>query len=209
MLNPTVAKNTAVIKTPSRGRLSQYFVDVWTGIVTILEGMWVTLAHLFRPTITVQYPKEKIPLYPRTRVMLVNHIEDCGFCMSCKRVCPADIFTITGVRADPGEDLGMLPDGKPKKIHITDFKIDMSKCIYCGLCVDVCDTKSLRWEQPQEKCVFDRRELHIDFSGMTEARRHELIERDEARKKAKAAAPKPATEPGATPSQSTPPSEAS
>jgi NADH-quinone oxidoreductase subunit I len=165
----------------------RYFRDVWIGVKTVLEGMWVTFAHLFQRRITVQYPRETVPMYPRTRAMLVNDAKVCGYCLSCKRVCPVNIFTIVGARAEAGEDLGILPDGKPKKMHILEFKIDMSKCVYCGLCVDACDTKSLHWEIPQEKPVFDRRELHIDFSDMSEEMKRTVRDREEARKKAKAA----------------------
>jgi NADH-quinone oxidoreductase subunit I len=77
-------------------------------------------------------------------------------------------------------------------MHILEFKIDMSKCVYCGLCVDACDTQSLRWEQPQEKPVFSRRELLHDFSDMTEEDKRRVREREEARKAAKAAAAKAA-----------------
>ncbi|RPH96179.1 4Fe-4S dicluster domain-containing protein, partial [candidate division KSB1 bacterium] len=123
-------------------------------------------------------------------------------CLSCKRVCPVNIFTIVGARAEPGEDLGILPDGKPKKMYILEFKIDMSKCVYCGLCVDVCDTHSLHWELPQEPPVFSRRELLKDFSDMTEADKKRVQAREEARKHVKAAqaaAAKSAPSGGATP----------
>jgi len=168
-----------------------YFRDLLIGVKTVLEGMWVTFAHLFHPAITVQYPREKVPMYPRTRAQLVNHAEICGYCLSCKRVCPANIFTIVGTRAEKDEDLGMLPDGKPKKMHILEFKIDMSKCIYCGLCVEACDTHSLRWEVPQERPVYGREELHVDFSDMTEELKQRVRAREEERRKAKGAAVKP------------------
>ena len=179
-----------------------YFRDLLIGVKTVLEGMWVTFSHLFHPAITVQYPREKVPMFPRTRATLVNHAEICGYCLSCKRVCPVDIFTIVGARAEKDEDLGMLPDGKPKRMHILEFKIDMSKCVYCGLCVQACDTGSLVWEIPQEPPVFRREELHKDFSDMTEEAKARVREREEQRKKeraaqaaAKAAAPSAAPAP--------------
>jgi NADH-quinone oxidoreductase subunit I len=188
----------------SKPDMPGYFRDVRVGVVTVLQGMWVTLKHVFEPHITVQYPQETVTMYPRTRVMLVNHAEICGYCLGCKRACPVDLFTIVGARAEAGEDLGILPDGKPKKMHILEFKIDMAKCIYCGLCVDACDTGSLRWETPQEMPVFSRAELHKDFSDMTPELKRLVRDREEAKKKAKAAeaaakaaAPKP--DPGAAP----------
>ncbi|MBM3327111.1 MAG: 4Fe-4S dicluster domain-containing protein, partial [Calditrichaeota bacterium] len=151
--------------------MSRYFNDVFTGVSTILLGMWITFKHLFQPTITVQYPREMLKMYPCTRARLFNHIEDCSFCLSCQKACPAHIFTIKGVRMDANAPQYILPDGKPKKINVVQFDIDMAKCLYCGLCVEACDTKSLRWEKPQEQVVYDRRELYKEFSGLTHEQR--------------------------------------
>lgn len=164
----------------------RYFRDVIVGSWTILVGMWVTLRHLFLPRVTVQYPRERLPMFPRTRARLVNHTEECGYCLACQRVCPAHIFTIKGVRAGPDEDLGILPDGKPKKIHVVQFDIDMSKCLYCGLCVEACETKSLRWEQPVEEVAFSREELYKKFSHYTPEQVEELRRKEEERKRLKA-----------------------
>ncbi|HEY3296841.1 MAG TPA: 4Fe-4S binding protein [bacterium] len=189
--------------------MSGYFQDVWSGVTTVLEGMMVTLRHVFKPTITVQYPKETVPMYPRSRTMLVNDAKDCGFCLSCKRVCPANLFTITGIRGEAGDEgLGTLPDGKPKKMHIVEFKIDMSKCIYCGLCVDACDTGSLHWEQPQEQPVFSRRDLHKDFTDVSPEYRAQLEAREAAKKKAKAAEAAAAAAAKAAAAAAAPPPEA-
>ncbi|MFN3821094.1 MAG: 4Fe-4S binding protein [bacterium] len=157
-----------------------------TGSWTILVGMWVTLRHLFLPTVTVQYPRERLVMFPRTRAKLVNHVDECGYCLACQRICPAHIFTIKGVRAGPEENLGFLPDGKPKKIHVVQFDIDMSKCLYCGLCVEACETKSLRWEQPVEEVTESRQDLYKKFSHYTPDQVVELMRREEERKRAKA-----------------------
>lgn len=165
-----------------------YFKDVYSGVSTVLTGMWITFKHLFEPTITIQYPREKLEMYPRTRARLVNHIEDCGYCLGCAKVCPVHIFTIKGVKMEPGDPERIMPDGKPKKMNVIQFDIDMSKCLYCGLCVQECDTKSLRWEQPVEEVVYDRKKLYLEFSDYSHEQRDAMIAKEEARKAAAAAA---------------------
>ncbi len=179
--------------------MGKYFKDLWLGVSTVLVGMRITLKHVFTPTVTVQYPHEKLEMNERTRARLVNYEDECGVCFSCVRACPVNIINVQGIRAGKDEDLGMLPDGKPKKMHLTEFTIDFSKCVYCGLCVDVCDTKSLRWEAPQEDCTFDREGMFKSFCSITPERLAELKEQEAARKaaKAKAAAGKP--KPGGKP----------
>jgi len=174
--------------------MARYFKDIWIGITTIIAGMAVTMRHiLFERAITVQYPHEKLQMYPRARARLINTVEDCECCYKCQRICPVNIFFIKGVRADKDEDLGMLPTGKPKLMHILRFDIDFSKCLYCGLCVDVCETKSLHWESPQEDSVYTLEELYKKFAVMSEEEKKRLLEKEAAKKAARAAA---GTKPG-------------
>ncbi len=168
--------------------MSRYFKDIYIGITTVLIGMWITFKHLFVPAVTVQYPREKLPMFPRTRAKLFNRIQDCSYCLSCQKACPAHIFVIKGVRMDPDAPQYMLPNGKVKKINVVQFDIDMSKCLYCGLCVEACETGSLHWQQPQEQVVYSRRELYKEFSGLTKEQREVLLAREEERKRAAAAA---------------------
>lgn len=168
-----------------------YFKSVYSGVSTVLVGMWITFKHLFEPNIVVQYPRQKLDMFPTTRARLVNHIDECGYCLGCQKACPAHIFTIKGVKAGPDEDLGTLPSGIKKKMHVIQFDIDMSKCLYCGLCVDACDEKSLRWEHPQEQVAWNRGEMYREFSNFNREQREEIL-RKEAERKAAAAAAKAA-----------------
>lgn len=64
-----------------------------TYIPAILKGMKITIANIFRPKFTIQYPEEKFipPDSFRGRPILVveNGIERCVACGLCSRVCPA------------------------------------------------------------------------------------------------------------------------
>jgi len=168
--------------------MAGYFKDLWLGVTTVIAGMHVTFKHLFEPHITIQYPREIKDMYPRARARLINTINDCECCYKCQRICPVNIFVIKGIRADKDEDLGMLPNGKPKMMHILEFSIDFSKCVYCGLCVDVCETYSLHWEAPQEVCTFTRGEMLINFDDMPEEEKQRLLKKEEEKKAARAAA---------------------
>ncbi len=168
--------------------MARYFKDIWAGVTTILIGMSVTFRHLFDRAVTVQYPHQTLEMNERTRARLVNHADKCSYCLSCQRICPTDCFTIVGVRAEKGEDLGMLPTGKPKKMHVVQFDIDFNKCLYCGLCVDVCETGSLHWESPQEESVYTREGMVKKFATYPPEEVKRLQAREEERKKAKAAA---------------------
>jgi len=181
--------------------MAAYFKDIWIGVTTIIAGMAVTLRHMiFERAITIQYPREIKEMFPRARAKLFNTIDDCECCYKCQRICPIDVIFMKGLRAGKDEDLGLLPDGKPKQMHIIQFEIDFLKCLYCGLCVDVCPQDSLHWEAPQEASTVTREELYIDFTNISEEEKQALITKDEERKKAKAAMKKkPGAKPGVKP----------
>lgn len=166
----------------------RYFRDIYLGVWTTLVGMSVTLKHLFKPAVTVQYPHQKLPLPPRARTMLVNDIDACNGCQQCARACPVEIIHVETVKALPDEDLGMMPDGKPRKLHVVRFDVEMSKCVFCGLCVEVCPTGAIHWQQPHEKVSYDRAGTIRRWSKYTDAERIRLLQRDAAQKAAKAAA---------------------
>ena len=166
----------------------RYFQDIYLGVVTTLIGMRVTIKHLFVPAVTLQYPHQKLTYPPRARTMLVNEIDTCNGCQQCARACPVDIMHIQIVKALKEEDLGTLPDGKPKRLHVVQFDVEMDKCLFCGLCVDVCPTDSIHWESPHEEVVYDRRQIVRRWSRYSSEERERLLERDAALKAAKAEA---------------------
>jgi len=102
-----------------------YLKDIFETVVTIFEGLSITFSHLVRRPMTIQYPdridrpvQETLP--QRYRGHLEVDMEICTNCMACERECPITCITIT----DSEE-----PD---KKRWMTQFDIDLAKCMYCG-----------------------------------------------------------------------------
>lgn len=158
-----------------------YFRNIYLGIWTVLIGMRITLIHLFRPTVTLQYPEEK--LYPEKKRIsgglpilyewrppegyrgdLSCTIDSCIGCMLCAQACPVDCIDIITERAGPGEDLGKTSKGQPKKLKLLKFDIDMTKCIFCGLCVEPCPTECLVMTSHYEFSSYTRRDLVHHFA---------------------------------------------
>jgi NADH-quinone oxidoreductase subunit I len=196
--------------------IHKYFHDIWLGVTTTLVGMNITFKHFFMPTITVQYPHQKLTYPPRARAALVNTIDLCNGCQQCARACPVNIIKVVTAKALPEEDLGEFPDGKKRRLYLLDFTVDMSKCVYCGFCVDACPTEAIHWEAPHQAVGFSRDQLRRDWARMNPEDKKRLLEREAAAKAAKAAAPahgegasaKPAPpKPATTPKPETPKAE--
>ncbi|MDX2186212.1 MAG: NADH-quinone oxidoreductase subunit I [Opitutaceae bacterium] len=118
-----------------------------TYIPQIISGLRTTLKHLFKPTVTLQYPEQRpeIPSGYRGVPTLVRDPhgrEKCVSCQLCEFVCPPKAIRIT-----PGE----IPEGDPNA-HVErrpkEFEIDMLRCIYCGMCQEVCPEEAI-WLQNQ------------------------------------------------------------
>ncbi len=108
-------------------------------VVSFWHGLSITLSHLVRRPMTVQYP-DRTPLAvrdmlpPRYRGFLEVDAAICTGCQACERACPIGCIQIT-LEKDPAN---------PKVRVVTQFDIDEAKCMFCGLCVEPCPTGSIQ-----------------------------------------------------------------
>jgi NADH-quinone oxidoreductase subunit I len=133
---------------------------------SIFIGMGITIRHLFQPSVTIQYPEVRDELPAGARSKLYVNIDDCIGCILCSRACPVNCIDIETVKATADVDLGKTSTGNPKRLWVTQFDIDMSKCMYCDLCVHPCPTNCIYMVQEYEYSEFDRDNLILKFSNL-------------------------------------------
>lgn len=102
----------------------------------IFRGLRLTIAQIFRPKFTRQYPEERwTPSAAfRGRPVLVHEkgIERCVACGLCARVCPSLAIEVQGSETE------LLKERYPVK-----FEINMLRCIFCGFCEEVCPEEAI------------------------------------------------------------------
>ena len=52
--------------------------------------------------------------------------------------------------------------GEPTKRYSKEYYMDMTRCLFCGLCVDACPVDALGMTREFEWAVYDKRQLHLN-----------------------------------------------
>jgi NADH-quinone oxidoreductase subunit I len=126
----------------------------------LIKGLAETARNFFgsytdsERLVTVEYPEERLPMKENTRnfPFLVFEGDDsekglrCVACKICEKECPPQCIYIV---------LERDAKGKPQK-HPRLFDIDISVCMSCQICVEVCPFDAIKMDQVYELSRFDR-----------------------------------------------------
>ncbi len=132
--------------------VTAYLQNIKDAATTIFEGFTITLSHMVRKPVTLQYP-DKTPrpisdLMPeRSRSYLRVEMDTCTACLMCEKSCPIDCIRIISGK---DEELGRV---------MTGFDIDMAKCMYCGLCTEPCPTGAIHFIPEFERAAYSLEEM--------------------------------------------------
>lgn len=135
--------------------------------------------------VTVQYPRQAIPIPEVARYQLEVEIDDCIVCDLCAKACPVDCIAIESIKAP--EAIGKTSDGSIKRLYPARFDIDMAKCMYCGLCTVVCPTECITMTDQYDRSTNKLADFTYQFSDMTPEEvtlRKEEFQRFQAEKEA-------------------------
>lgn len=171
--------------------------EFFTGFNSLVTGMRITLGQFFKPTVTVHYPHETLPIPPRFRghIELVRDPDTgkaiCFACKLCERACPSDCITVEGAKLDGA-----------KKKSVTQYRLDFTKCSLCGSCVEACRDGAIRFSREYNLAGWSKEEFVMDLFKRLETER-EQAERPEAAsgKNEPAPAETPKLQPGMTKSE--------
>jgi len=115
----------------------------------IAKGLRVTIRHLLRHPVTVQYPEQRLNTSRRIRgnELIWDNIK-CTGCATCAKSCPQGaILIITSV--NPEEN----------KYRVERIEVDTGYCIQCGLCVEACPYGAIYMGYAYERAKYRREEV--------------------------------------------------
>jgi len=140
-------------------------MPIVSDIKAIFDGFRITLSHMLRRPVTIQYPEEKRIPSPRFRARIVltrvpDGGERCVACYLCSAACPVDCISMQAAERSDG------------RRYAEWFRINFSRCIFCGLCAEACPTLAIQMTPDYEICkrnvlnlVYEKEDLLIDGCG--------------------------------------------
>ena len=119
----------------------------------LLVGLATTFKHMFKKKVAVNYPDEKIPMFPKYRGKQVlmrdeNGLEKCVACGLCAVACPADAIYLEAAEND-----GTVMAG-PRYASV--YQIHNTRCIFCGYCEEACPVSAIFMGKDYELAVYSK-----------------------------------------------------
>jgi NADH-quinone oxidoreductase subunit I len=131
-----------------------------------LRGLKTTLARVVEGVSTIQYPEQKVAVYPRFRGRHKLHrfedstdnggkagLEKCVGCSLCAAACPADCIRVVAAENTPEMRVSA------GERYAAVYEINMSRCIFCGYCEVACPFDAITMGHDYELSDYNRSDL--------------------------------------------------
>jgi NADH-quinone oxidoreductase subunit I len=151
-----------VQRSPAPGSLR----SAWRAFRETARGLKTTFGRIAEGPVTMQYPEEKTPVYPRFRGRHKLHrfedipqhgaqagLEKCVGCSLCAAACPADCIRVVAAENTPENRVS------PGERYAAVYEINLSRCIFCGYCEIACPFDAITMGHDYELSSYDRSDL--------------------------------------------------
>ncbi|HEY4695552.1 MAG TPA: 4Fe-4S dicluster domain-containing protein [Candidatus Hydromicrobium sp.] len=125
-------------------------------MLRLIKNFFIVFGNIFRKPRTVIYPKEKIIIPDESRGVLhlkldLDSLEViCNGCGLCSAICPQGCIKVKKRIEDKGREV------------LDEFCLDLSKCIFCGNCVEFCKMGAIDMSYKYQHAEYDKKNLRLE-----------------------------------------------
>ncbi len=151
-----------VVRSPKPGATR----GTWRTFRETARGLKTTFAQIFAGTTTVEYPEEKVAVFPRFRGRHKLHrfedipqngaqagLEKCVGCSLCAAACPADCIRVVAAENTPEQRVSA------GERYAAVYEINLAQCIFCGYCEVACPFDAITMGHDYELSDYHRDDL--------------------------------------------------
>jgi NADH-quinone oxidoreductase subunit I len=144
-----------VVRKPRPGALG----NVYRAFGETLRGLRTTLGRVVEGPVTIEYPEQKTPVYPRFSGRHRLHrfedtgLEKCVGCSLCAAACPAECIRVVAAENTPEHQVSA------GERYAAVYEINMTRCIFCGYCEVACPFDAITMGNDYELADYERSDL--------------------------------------------------
>ena len=133
--------------------------DAYRAFGETLRGLKTVLGRLVEGPVTLEYPEDKTPVYPRFRGRHKLHrfedtgLEKCVGCSLCAAACPAECIRVVAAENTPDNQVSA------GERYAAVYEINMTRCIFCGYCEMACPFDAITMGNDYELADYTRSDL--------------------------------------------------
>ena len=125
-------------------------------MLRLIKNFFIVFGNLFKRPRTVVYPKEKIIIPDGSRGVLHLRLDPdsleiiCSGCGVCSMICPQNCIEVKKRVEENGKEV------------LEEFCLDLSKCIFCGNCVEFCKMNAIDMSYQYQLAEYKKQDLRLE-----------------------------------------------
>jgi len=125
-------------------------------MLRLIKNFFIVFGNLFKRPRTVVYPKEKIIIPDSSRGVLHLRLDPdsleiiCSGCGVCSMICPQNCIEVKKRIEENGKEV------------LEEFCLNLSKCIFCGNCVEFCKMNAIDMSYQYQLAEYKKQNLRLE-----------------------------------------------